>query len=98
MPSQRRTVDQGRIISNFHFRPEKLDRSEFTRIYSAASALLEEVDGGPGFRYDTLRIEVSGPKQPDLTLVVSSCVVPYDAIRRLTDSIVGFAWTDQICC
>jgi hypothetical protein len=73
LPSQRRTAKQKSMISEFQFRPKKLDRDEFTHLYSAASVHLEEVDRGPGFRYDTLRIEVSGPSQPHLTLIVSWC-------------------------
>jgi hypothetical protein len=74
LPSQRRTAKQKTMISKFHFQPKKLDRNDFTDLYSAASAHLEEVDRGPGFRYDTLRIEVSGPTQPHLTLIVRSCI------------------------
>ncbi|GAB7336358.1 hypothetical protein MBLNU13_g09088t1 [Cladosporium sp. NU13] len=57
------------MISEFQFWPKKLDRNELTYLYSAASVHLEDVDRGPGFRYDTLRIEVSGPTQPHLTLI-----------------------------
>lgn len=91
LPYQRRTAKQSSVISDFHLRPKKLDRSEFTRTYSAASALLEEVDGSPGFCHDTLRDEVSGPKQPHLALVVKSCVITRDLSRKLIGDVVGFA-------
>ncbi|GAB7336357.1 hypothetical protein MBLNU13_g09088t2 [Cladosporium sp. NU13] len=69
LPSQRKTAKQRSMISEFQFWPKKLDRNELTYLYSAASVHLEDVDRGPGFRYDTLRIEVSGPTQPHLTLI-----------------------------
>ena len=95
LPSQRRTAKQRSIISEFQFRPKKLDRKEFTHLYSAASVHLEEVDRGPGFRYDTLRIEVSGPTQPHLTLIVRSCVADGDILSTLTSCVIGLAWADQ---
>lgn len=77
------------MISEFQFRPKKLDRNEFAHLYSAASVHLEEVDRGPGFRYDTLRIEVSGPTQPHLTLIVRWCVVDRNILPILTRCVIG---------
>ena len=94
LPSQRRTAKQRSIISEFQFRPKKLDRKEFTHLYSAASVHLEEVDRGPGFRYDTLRIEVSGPTQPHLTLIVRSCVADGEILSTLTSYVIGLTWAD----
>jgi len=86
------------MVLEFQFRPKQLDRNEFTRLYSAASVHLEEVDRGPGFRYDTLRIEVSGPTQPHLTLIVSSCVVNEDTVPQLTNCFTGLTWADNNSC
>lgn len=71
LPSSLRNPAQRYSICKFQYRPEKLDRDEFRKLFEKASDLLEEVDGKPGFRYDKLHIEVSGPTQPHLTLVVS---------------------------
>lgn len=71
LPWSSRSPAQRDLIVKFQYRPEKLDRDEFRKLFEKASDLLEEVDGKPGFRYDKLRIEVSGPTQPHLTLVAS---------------------------
>lgn len=71
-PSWSRTAEQRDMVAEFQYRPEKLDHNEFKNIYTAASAHLEKVDQERGFRYDKLRIEVSGPTQPHLTLIVST--------------------------
>ena len=59
------------MIAEFQYRPEKLDREGFKNLYTATSDCLEAIDQERGFRYDKLRIEVSGPTQPHLTLIVS---------------------------
>jgi hypothetical protein len=59
------------MIAGFQYRPERLDHDEFKNLYTAASAHLEKLDQERGFRYDKLRIEVSGPTQPHLTLIAS---------------------------
>jgi hypothetical protein len=51
------------MIAGFQYRPERLDHDEFKNLYTAASAHLEKLDQERGFRYDKLRIEVSGPTQ-----------------------------------
>ena len=72
LPSWSRTGEQRDLIAEFHFRPDNLDRDGFKDLYAAASNHLEKVDNERGFRYDKLRIEVSGPTQPHLTLIVCS--------------------------
>lgn len=71
IPSWERTQEQRVLISEFQYRPEKLDRNEFRNLFTLVSEHLDEIDGNTGFRYDKLRIEVSGPTQPQLTLIVS---------------------------
>jgi len=71
LPSWSRTAEQRDLIAGSQYRPEKLDRDEFKKLYLAASECLEELDQERGFRYDKLRIEVSGSTQPHLTLIVS---------------------------
>lgn len=71
LPSWSRTAEQRDLIADFQYRPEKLDRDEFKNLYTAASDCLIAIDGERGFRYGKLRIEVSGPTQPHLTLIVS---------------------------
>lgn len=71
LPSWSRTAEQRDLIAEFQYRPEKLDREGFKDLYTAASDCLEAIDQERGFRYDKLRIEVSGPTQPHLTLIVS---------------------------
>jgi len=89
LPSWSRTVKQREAILKFQYRPEKLDRDEFRNLFALASDHLEAVDQTQGFRYDKLRIEVSGPTQPHLTLIVSlQClqVCGTDTDRTLTGS------------
>lgn len=70
LPSWSRTAEQRDMIAEFQFRPDNLDRDGFKDLYAAASKHLETVENVRGFRYDKLRIEVSGPTQPHLTLIV----------------------------
>lgn len=71
LPSSSRTAKQREKILEFQYRLEKLDREEFRNLFTLASDHFEAVDQAQGFRYDKLRIEVSGPTQPHLTLIVS---------------------------
>jgi len=70
-PSWSRTAKQRETILKFQYRPEKLDRDKLSNLFTLVSDHLEAVDKAQGFRYDKLRIEVSGPTQPHLTLIVS---------------------------
>jgi hypothetical protein len=93
LPSWSRTAEQRDLIAEFQYRPEKLDRDEFKNLYIAASDCLEALDQEWGFRYDKLRIEVSGPTQPHLTLIVSQSFVLKKS-RWLTRAVTGSTWID----
>lgn len=94
LPSWSRTAKQREVISKFQYRPEKLDRDEFRDLFTLASDHLEAVDQAQGFRYDKLRIEVSGRTQPHLTLIVSSqCLSNFGGDTNR--SCVGSARTDS---
>jgi hypothetical protein len=94
LPSWSRTANQRETILEFQYRPEKLDRNEFGHIFTMASDHLEAVDQAQGFRYDKLRIEVSGPTQPHLTLIVSSPIILCFELT-LTNRSAGSTRTDS---
>jgi GTP-binding protein EngB required for normal cell division len=64
-----RTSEQKAHIEGFTFEIDIDEREAFSNALSAALTYLESYEPGTKFWYDRLHVEISGPKQPNLTLV-----------------------------
>lgn len=62
-------------LQGFKYTSQVISHIETLRLFRRAVAHLEQLQSASGYWYDTLRIEISGPSQSPLTLIVSIAVV-----------------------
>jgi len=81
-------------LRRFRYSSQVVNQSETERMFRKAKGHLDKLQSASGYWYDTLRIEISGPTQLPLTLIVSlppTCLV-YDAHVNVA---IGFACAVQ---
>lgn len=68
-PDPSRPLGEKQHVSNFRSALQGLGYGDFLSVYRRAGKYLVDFEPDRGFWYDRLRVEISGPDQPHLTLV-----------------------------
>ena len=62
-------------LQDFIYTSPVISQTESLRLFRKAIDHLDQLQSASGYWYDTLRIEISGPSQSPLTLIVSPFLV-----------------------
>lgn len=79
-PDPSRLIADALYLRRFRYMSQVVSQSETERLFCKAMGHLDKLQSASGYWYDTLRIEISGPTQLPLTLIVSVALV---SVRRI---------------
>ena len=74
-PDPSRLIEDTLYLRRFRYMSQVVSQSETERLFCNAIGHLNKLQSTSGYWYDTLRIEISGPTQLPLALIVSVALV-----------------------